>query len=944
MNPIGRTTFGQSTKRLLELINVNQRRLDTLGAQLTTGRRILSPSMDGMGAASWMNHQAVLRRNETYTNNAVALQQRYDFTDAQLGEAADALTQLKNIALRESNANATSATRAASAAEVNALRSALLEIANSSFAGANLFGGRKLAGPAFAAVGHAVQMLGTGDVNRVQIGHGVSLEHGLDARPVFGIGGNVIAGRTDLDPRGTLALGSPAGTPARATPLASLNGGQGVDTRGPIRIEVQPDAALGNKLVYEIDIKGAESLADVVAAVNNFRDKDGELLFEAELFNAPSQAYPQTHAASALRLKVRAGSPLDAALDPTATIRIADEPGRTTVRDLGLSTATFEHSFETETLDAPFSGPFNFELQVNGQTLPLSVAVGAPNDHDALASALDVSIATELAAAGIVGVNIGVTAVGDRLRFDVQDATGGGYVAFTPVNDAAADLRLDRATSVFGPRLASGPVLLSPDLAVHGRDLDPALHGSTRLSDLLGGRGLSLEQDPLGAPRLPQGVRVTHGDFSAVVNLEPLVNDPNATIDDLRQAFARAGVHVELGIAPDGRSLALTGLLSGTALMVEDFNGTLGTQLGLAAAGHDTRVDDLLLGLGLDRVPGTDLTLTLRDGRAVNVDLGHGSSAASLADAINAAPDNVNPAGAPPTWFNAQVVRQRAFESLPIIDPEAALAFDVSLNGQPPQAVTIPAQAGRTHDDLAAELQDAMNVAARRSGLDGFSARVSADGDELRFTLEDADGVARAAFSGTGATALGLGGQLDANFETRLRAEQVADLLVIRDNTFDPAAWTPGDNTPVLAPANGSGAAHALGLGGSFDPATGRFVSADLGLNGRGDDSVFGVLADLTRALNADAPDAIARQIDRLQSALDAVLDSRAEAGARAQRTQLAVNRLENESFHVTAMAAQTMDVDLAQAAQEFQQTQLVLQAGLAATSRVGQISLFDYI
>jgi flagellar hook-associated protein 3 FlgL len=74
------------------------------------------------------------------------------------------------------------------------------------------------------------------------------------------------------------------------------------------------------------------------------------------------------------------------------------------------------------------------------------------------------------------------------------------------------------------------------------------------------------------------------------------------------------------------------------------------------------------------------------------------------------------------------------------------------------------------------------------------------------------------------------------------------------------------------------------------------------------------------------------------------MLDARGETGARAQRAQLAQSRLGAESEQVTIMASNVMDTDIAAAAQQFQQTQVVLQAGLSATAAIGQLSLFDYL
>jgi flagellin-like hook-associated protein FlgL len=219
--------------------------------------------------------------------------------------------------------------------------------------------------------------------------------------------------------------------------------------------------------------------------------------------------------------------------------------------------------------------------------------------------------------------------------------------------------------------------------------------------------------------------------------------------------------------------------------------------------------------------------------------------------------------------------------------------------------------------------------------------RVAPDAGDtfLQFTVEDSAGVARIAFAGGSTGTLGLGGQLDGNFESRLRGEVVTDRLAIRDNT-----WTTGAPQSLLSGFGGAATADNLGLLNSFDPVTGRFVSADLKHRGQGDTGLFATLADLTSALQGNSQAAIARQIDRVEAAYQKMLDARGETGARAQRAQLAQSRLTAESEQVTIMASNVMDTDIAAAAQQFQQTQVVLQAGLSATAAIGQLSLFDYL
>ncbi|MCC6573967.1 MAG: hypothetical protein IT462_09250 [Planctomycetes bacterium] len=951
---LGRTTPLTTGETLLRHIAAQSKRIDLLSRQLSSNRRIQSVGQDALGATGWMSHTAAIKRNEMHLANAESLKQSFNFADGQLGEAADIITRLKDIALRESNATADAQTRANSASEVNQLRSALLQIANASFAGLNIFGGRMTGGTVFEAMGQAVRYRGTDGSNNVGIGAGVSIEAALNARSIFGVRESVVSGRRDLNARATLSTTSPPGTVALSTALSSLNGGRGIDTAGPIVIEVTPDPLTGARQTFTVDISHAETLEDVVVALNNVRDTSGAQVFDAQLFDAASQGMPQGEQsrASGISLSVFAGGPLSGGvLQPGATIRIADATGHTTAGDLGLTTAAFTHSFASEDLSAfaPFTGPFNFDLQVNGQTLAISATPGAPNGLTELATALDAAIAGALTGANIDNVTVNVSAdlPSGRLLFDVADSGSAGYVALEATNDDAADLRLQLGASTAGPNFSAGAVDFSDDEGLFSRDLNVAASESTSLVDIFGGLGLTLETDAAGVVRSPQGLRITNGELTALIDLKPILEKQNATLRDVFTAIERAGVEVDARLNADGTRIELVNKLSGSALKVEDVNGSLGAQLGIVTEMPGSRIADLNNGLGLGQTAGVDFTLTTGGNQTVSVDIADSKNLRDVASAINSAADNVNPAGPPATYFSAAAVRQRTFDSAPVADPTLAFSFSVSFNGGPPRTVNIPASGGRTMAQLAQDMQDAVNRAARQAGADSFDVTVNADltNSFLQFDVQDSDGVARMAFTGADAGTLDLDGSMtgpDGN--AVLRNEQLSDRLLITDNTFDPLTYVPGGNQPLIDQSAGASLINDLGLFGSFDTATGRFVSADVATRGIGSDGLFGTLADLTLALQGNDIGAITRTISALQTGLNSVLDGRAEAGSRVQRLELTQNRLAVENENLSSLASEIMDTDLAAAAQEFQQAQTILQAGLLAAARIAQVSVLDYL
>lgn len=947
---LGRTSTGYTAGRLLDFIGSKSDRIDVLARQLAGGIRILNPSMDPLGTSNWLGQDSVMRRNDQFQKNVESLTNRYNFADSQLGEAANILNQLKVIAIRESNDFADSSTRAASANEVQQLRTSLLQIANSQFAGQNIFGGQKLQGAAFEGIGESIRFLGTDTLNHVQVGEGVTIEATVDARPVFGVRENVIEGTTNLNATATLAITSPPATSGVSTPLSALNEGHGVDLGGQINIEVRPDPASAVRFNYQVDIGNAQTIEDVIVSLRNVRDETGAQVFSADLFNAQSASYPQNleNVASGIKLEVESGGPLDGILNPGATIKISDDVGRSTARDLGLLTTSSVHKFASEdlTAQAPFVGPMTFNVEMNGFNTPITVSPAMPQSLADLATAMNTELTNAAALSGQSGLSINVVAnnTTGKLEFDIQNTGSGEYIEITGTNNAARDLHIEHASSIIGPAHTIGAVQFDEAFGIRGTDLSPALNTHTRLSDLFGGAGMALETDLAGNTRLPQGVRITNGQFQVAVDMSSLLSNPDSTIEDLQNAFKVANASVELQL--DGDNVKLVSLLSGTALKIEDLNGTLGSQLGLATNVTASRLDDLNNGLGIDAIDGIDFTLTTRSSVNVEIDFGDASDISGIADTINADAQNVNPSGTPATFFTASVLRQRTFESNTIVDPTAAISINASFNGKPSEAITVAAQAGRSLAVLATQLESAMQQAADRSGLQGYSVNIAEDSGtgNLDFRVEDESGVARIQIAGADAAALGfMGNAFGADNQTQYAVETVSDRLAIVDNTFDINTYVAGDSISTFSQSSGAGTLDDLGLNG-FDPSTGRFISNDLALRGTGSEGLFNTLADMIAALNAGSATAIGRGIDRLQNALTSVLNGRAEAGSKGQRLQMTKNRLAVENSNLAALASNIMDTDMAVAAQEFQQTQTILQAGLTVTAQIGRISIIDFL
>lgn len=108
---------------------------------------------------------------------------------------------------------------------------------------------------------------------------------------------------------------------------------------------------------------------------------------------------------------------------------------------------------------------------------------------------------------------------------------------------------------------------------------------------------------------------------------------------------------------------------------------------------------------------------------------------------------------------------------------------------------------------------------------------------------------------------------------------------------------------------------------------------------------IFGLLDDLAVAVEQGADEALSNSfLPKLDTAIDDALSSRSYCGALQRRYTTANNRLSENNIAFTELYSSIMDVDVADAATEFQTAQTIYQATLATIAKVVQPSLVDYL
>ncbi len=249
-----------------------QRQLDTLQAQIATGKRIAVPSDDPV-ASGIATRLRRLQAADTARLGAIdAAASRLAAADTTLGGVATLLTRAREIGLQGANATLNAEDRATVAAEAVQLGEQLLDLANSLGPdGTPLFGGASGNGPPFArGADGKVAWTGAGGGAPVALAQLVAAGTG-DAQSFTGPAGDAFALLDDLQ----VALAAPDDT--RAALLTSSLAGLGVavsraaDAQAAVgvraaRLDSESERLTTSNIARESDLTKVESL-DMATAI-----------------------------------------------------------------------------------------------------------------------------------------------------------------------------------------------------------------------------------------------------------------------------------------------------------------------------------------------------------------------------------------------------------------------------------------------------------------------------------------------------------------------------------------------------------------------------------------------------------------------------------------------------------------------------------------------------
>lgn len=183
-----RVTVGSASQAALAGLQENASRLQKLQAQLSSGKQITAPSDNPAGTVQALQLRGQVARNTQYGSNAgdaIAFMSTADSTYTQVQNLAQ---QARTLVVQGLNTGASTGTsNAALAQQIDALKSSLVSLANTTYNGQPIFGGTASGGTAYTvdSAGDVAYVGDTGSVQR-QVGPSTTVTINQVGTAVFG--------------------------------------------------------------------------------------------------------------------------------------------------------------------------------------------------------------------------------------------------------------------------------------------------------------------------------------------------------------------------------------------------------------------------------------------------------------------------------------------------------------------------------------------------------------------------------------------------------------------------------------------------------------------------------------------------------------------------------------------------------------------------------------
>jgi flagellar hook-associated protein 3 FlgL len=188
--------------QFLNSIDATQQRQQTDIEELSTGKRVNTPSDDPTAAALEVQNAAETADAAQYQQNISSTQTMLQSAGSALSSVVTNLTSAITQGVEAANGTMTAAQQTQMAATISGIRDQVISLANTSVQGVYLFGGTASSAPPFSLNSDpttGVTYSGNSDTNTVQVGDNQTVQTNVPGNLIFASSsGNVMQSLTDL--------------------------------------------------------------------------------------------------------------------------------------------------------------------------------------------------------------------------------------------------------------------------------------------------------------------------------------------------------------------------------------------------------------------------------------------------------------------------------------------------------------------------------------------------------------------------------------------------------------------------------------------------------------------------------------------------------------------------------------------------------------------------
>ncbi len=559
MSITGISTTGVSSlstqNQLLNELGSQQTQMNQLATEISTGYQFQLPSQDPEAAMQVENIQSLLERYSQTQTNISSSQNFLSQTDSTLSSVSNLVTSVQSAALSAVGSTASSSQRQAVIEQIDQAVQQMVSLGNATFEGQQLFGGTDTDTPPFTMTeaGNVVYS-GTSEPTESYVD--------LDQLTASSITGAQAFGAISQPIQGAVL------TPALSanTPLADLNGGQGV-AAGSIAISDGHSTSI-------VNLSGAQTLGDVATLIEQ---------------NPPAgRTVDVSVTPTGLTLQLEP----DVAYPTGDNLSVQEVNGGTTAGDLRILNAGVgptDPPLVGQTLTAAVT-PTTAVSALFGTQAQANIHFGLPNS--------DVVLQANTPGAAFNGVTVHFVADAPAAGQEWATYAAGTLtvnISGSPTSGSCASQIVAAINAVPGL-----PFTASLDPADQDGGNQPPITIPPADTVTAGGSGTTLD---------PAGLQITGGGQTYTVNLSG-----DKTVQDLLNSIDDCGAGLDAEINPAKTGINVSSRVSGADFSIGENGGNTAAQLGLRTFTAATPLAQLNhgAGVGINKsvAGGTDFTIS----------------------------------------------------------------------------------------------------------------------------------------------------------------------------------------------------------------------------------------------------------------------------------------------------------------------------------------------